>query len=55
MSVILPGLAPVLKWLVMKKDSELPWSVRVARWVVTVFGSLWLIGYVTHSFQEWFL
>lgn len=37
MKVILVGLTPVLKWVIMKKDSELPWVVRLARWAGFAF------------------
>ncbi len=55
MENILIALSPFLGWLVMKKDSELPWSVRIARWVVVSAGSVWLIGYVLRDLKEWFL
>ena len=55
MDEILLALSPFLGWLVMKKDSELPWSMRIARWVVVSSGSIWLVGYVVHAFMEWFL
>ena len=48
------GLAPFLGWLVMKKDKELPWAMRIARWVAVVAGSIWLIGFVVHDLIEWF-
>lgn len=38
MEEIVHGLAPTLKWLIMKKDSELPWVTRVARWALLGFG-----------------
>ena len=55
MDDILLALSPVLGWLVMKKDSELPWVTRIARWVVVSAGSIWLIGYVIRDLKEWFL
>ena len=50
-SKLVGALSPVFMWLVMKKDSELPWVTRIARWVVLVF----FTGYVAHCFKEWFL
>ncbi len=38
----------------IKKDSELPWVVRIARWVLAVAGSVWAVGYVAHDFLTWF-
>ena len=26
------AFSPVLRWIVMKRDCELPWVVRLARW-----------------------
>lgn len=40
MTEIIAVLAPVLRWLIMKKDSELPWVVRLSRWVLALCGSL---------------
>ena len=51
MSGIIAGLLPVFRWLIMKKDNELPWVTRIARWVLLCFGCL----YVAHCFKEWFL
>ena len=50
-SKLVGALSPIFMWLVMKKDSELPWVTRIARWVVLVF----FTGYVAHCFKEWFL
>ena len=30
--------SPVMRWIVMKKDKELPWVVRIARWAFLAFG-----------------
>ena len=43
MDGILHGLAPILKWLIMKKDNELPWVMRLARWLFLVYGALFVI------------
>ena len=29
--------SPVMRWIVMKKDSELPWVIRLARWGALAF------------------
>lgn len=39
----------------MKKDHELPWVIRLGRWVFFVLGTLLVGGYVAHCFKEWFL
>ncbi|WP_288343873.1 hypothetical protein [uncultured Duodenibacillus sp.] len=39
----------------MKKDHELPWVIRLGRWVFFVLGTLLAGGYVAHCFKEWFL
>lgn len=39
----------------MKKDRELPWVIRLGRWVFFVLGTLLAGGYVAHCFKEWFL
>lgn len=54
-SKLVGALSPVFMWLVMKKDSELPWVTRIARWVVLVLGTIFFTGYVAHCFKEWFL
>lgn len=54
-SKLIGALSPVFMWLVMKKDSELPWVTKLSRWVVFVLGSLFGSGYVAHCFKEWFL
>lgn len=55
MAEIIRGLCPVFLWLVMKKDRELPWVIRLGRWVFFVLGMLLAGGYVAHCFKEWFL
>lgn len=45
------ALSPIFMCLVMKKDSELPWVIRLGRWTVLAFGVL----YVARCFKEWFL
>jgi hypothetical protein len=32
----------------MKKDKELPWVIRLARWLALIYA----VGYVTHCFIE---
>gem|GEM_PF-7087433 len=39
----------------MKKDHELPWVIRLGRWVFFVLGTLLSGGYVAHCFKECFL
>lgn len=34
----------------MKKDKELPWVIRLARWLALIYA----VGYVTHCFMNWF-
>lgn len=34
MQEILAILALPMQWLIMKKDSELPWSTRIVRWAI---------------------
>ena len=55
MTEIIAVLAPVLRWLIMKKDSELPWVVRLSRWVPALCGSALAVLFVAHCFKEWFL
>lgn len=31
---ILAILLPPMQWLIMKKDAELPWVTRIARWAI---------------------
>lgn len=50
----LGALSPVLRWLIMKKDSDLPWVTRLARWTAYVLGTIFAAGYVAHCFMEWF-
>lgn len=38
----------------MKRDCELPWYLRVARWAVVLLGIVYGCGFVAHSFKEWF-
>lgn len=49
------GLAPMLIWLVMKKDSELPWVTRLARWYGFACAAAYAGGWVAHKYMEWFL
>lgn len=43
-------VGPLLKWTVMRRDAELPWAVRIARWAAIA----WIVGYVAHCYFEWF-
>lgn len=33
------AFCPLLRWMVMKRDKELPCVVRLARWVAFAFGT----------------
>lgn len=55
MRILSAVLSPVIKWLVMKKDNELPWVARIFRWVALVLGTLFASGYTVHCYLEWFL
>lgn len=35
----------------MKNENEMPLVIRIAQWVVLIYG----IGFVVHEFMEWFL
>ena len=35
---LLVVVSPLMRWLLMKKDHELPWVVRIARWAAVAFG-----------------
>ena len=48
-------IRPDFLWLVMKKDHELPWVIRLGRRAFFVLGTLLAGGYVAHCFKEWFL
>lgn len=39
----------------MKKDSDLPWVVRLTRWALFLCGTALAVLYVAHCFKEWFL
>ncbi len=55
MRILSAVLSPVIKWLVMKKDNELPWVTRIFRWVALVLGTVFASGYTVHCYFEWFL
>jgi hypothetical protein len=55
MEPILYVFAEAVGWLVMKKDCDLPWIVRLARWAALLLGALLGGGYTVHSYMEWFL
>lgn len=55
MSVSIPE--KVIKWLIMKKDNELPWAIRILRWNLilgTVLFLLYEAAFVIYSIREWF-
>lgn len=54
MGEILTALSPCLKWLIMKRDKELPMATCVARWGAVVLGLIFGSGYVVHCYLEWF-
>lgn len=45
------NISAFMRWFAMKKDCELPWVTRIARWGVVAFGFM----YMGHCFKEWFL
>ena len=55
MTEIIAALTPILRWLIMKKDSDLPWVVRLTRWALSLCGTALAVLYVAHCFKEWFL
>ena len=51
-----------IKWLIMKKDSELPWATRIFRWNLVLGACLGMVllmlygaAFVLHNICEWFL
>lgn len=46
--------SPVMRWIVMKRDKELPWVVRFVRWAFAILGVAYAAGFVVKSFMEWF-
>lgn len=44
----------VLRWIVMKKDCELPWVIRIGRWTFVLLGIFYAAGFVAKSFLELF-
>nr|DAO35488.1 MAG TPA: hypothetical protein [Caudoviricetes sp.] len=47
--------SPVMRWLVMKRDEELPWVVRLARWVGLAFAVSYGALLLAEKFKEVFL
>nr|DAE18782.1 MAG TPA: hypothetical protein [Myoviridae sp. ctK7P4] len=43
-------LVGLLGLTTMKKDKELPWVIRLARWLALIYA----VGYVAHCFMNWF-
>jgi hypothetical protein len=54
MNEIVLYLTPLVRWLAMKKDKELPWVTRIARWALMILGVVWATGYVLHDLIVWF-
>lgn len=54
MNEIVLYLTPLVRWLAMKKDKELPWVTRIARWALMILGVVWASGYVLHDLIAWF-
>ena len=54
MGEIVLYLTPLVRWLAMKKDKELPWVMRIARWALMILGVVWAAGYVLHDLIVWF-
>lgn len=48
------AFSPVLRWIVMKRDCELPWVTRMLRWAFAILGVLYATGFVAKSYMEWF-
>ena len=48
------ALCPVMRWLVMKRDSELPWVVRLARWAGLAFAASYGALLLAEKFKEVF-
>lgn len=49
------NISAFMRWFAMKKDCELPWVTRIARWGVVAFGMTYGVMYLCHLFKEWFL
>lgn len=46
--------SPVMRWIVMKRDRELPWVTWMLRWAFVILGVLYATGFVAKSYMEWF-
>ncbi len=55
LSALAGALCPVMRWLVMKRDSELPWVVRLARWAGLALAASYGFLFVAEKFREVFL
>lgn len=53
-AVVGAAFSPMMRWLVMKKDQDLPWVVRIVRWAAAILGIAYAAGFVAKSFVEWF-
>lgn len=51
LSALAGALCPVMRWLVLKRDRELPWVIRLARWACLAYGVL----FIAEKFKEVFL
>lgn len=47
-------VGPVMGWLSVKKNSELPWVSRLLRWAIGVGPSAYVLAYVVNSYLDWF-
>jgi len=55
MNLIVHG--KILGWLIMKKDSELPWATRILRWTLVagaMTALMYSVAYVAHCAKLWF-
>lgn len=55
LSALACALCPVMRWLVMKRDRELPWVVRLARWAGLAFAVSYGALLLAEKFKEVFL
>lgn len=54
MEAIVLALCPILRWIVLKKDSDLPLVVRLARWVALAFASAYAFLVLAQKYCEVF-
>lgn len=36
-AAVAAAFSPVMRWIVMKRDRDLPWVIRIARWAALAF------------------